>query len=102
MRQDKMKIKVKAIELERLLAKYEKQELEVTRLTRDLSIFIEKAKSLNINESIEWKDIPGSRYFTEGNLRVFPDLEKAFADFRIELSGGEPLALRRLRERNKG
>ena len=46
---------------------------------------------------LPWGDIPGGRYFTEGGLRRYPGLEQAFARFRIEATGGESPALRKLR-----
>ncbi len=50
-----------------------------------------------MNAPLPWGDIPGGRYFNEGSLRRYPELEQAFARFRIEATGGESPALRKLR-----
>ena len=50
-----------------------------------------------LNAPLPWGDIPGGRYFNEGSQRRYPELEQAFARFRIEATGGESHALRKLR-----
>ena len=50
-----------------------------------------------LNAPLPWGDIPGGRYFNEGSQRRYPELEQAFARFRIEATGGESPALRKLR-----
>lgn len=42
--------------------------------------------------------MPGAYFFNEGQLRQYPDLESAYADFKIEVTGGETPALRMFRE----
>ena len=93
-------LKKKAIELELLLNKYSAIESEAVALHKALLDILGSAKDMKINKPMEWRDIPGSRFFDEGNLRKHSDLEKSFADFRIEITGGEPLALRRLKSRH--
>ena len=46
---------------------------------------------------LPWGDIPGGRYFNEGGLRRYAELEQAFARFRTEATGGDSPALRKLR-----
>ena len=43
-------------------------------------------------------DIPGRYLFTEEGLQQYAALEHAFAEFKIELTGGESPTLRRLKE----
>ena len=93
-------LKIKATELERLLSNYSKSEGEALELLNMLSTLIDDSKLMKVVSPMEWRDIPGSRFFTEGGLAKFSDLEKAFADFRIELTGGEPSALSRLKSRH--
>ena len=90
-------LKAKAIRFERLLSNYSKSKDEVCELFRMPSMLMEASKLMNVATPLEWRDIPGGIFFTEGNLTKFPDLEQAFAEFRIELTGGEPSAISRLR-----
>jgi len=96
---NKVLLKAKAIELEKLLLKCSETDDEASDLFRVLSLLIENSKSMMLESPLEWRDIPGAIFFSEGSLAKFSDLEKAFSEFRIELTGGEPLALRRLRGR---
>ena len=97
---NKESLKKDAIKLEQLLSKYSAAEPEASALYNALLDILDSAKNMKIDKPMEWRDIPGSRFFDEGNLRKYPDLEKSFADLRIEITGGEPLALRRLKSRH--
>ncbi|MCF6437003.1 hypothetical protein [Pseudoalteromonas sp. MMG022] len=97
---NKEALKHRAVELERILNDYSLTEPEAALLLKVLAPIIENAKANKIDHNVEWNDIAGSRFFTEGSLRQFPDLEKAFADFRIEATGGESPALKKLRARH--
>lgn len=92
-------LRTKAIKLEGFLSSYSKREAEASELFQMLSILIEDAKSMSVNDPMEWRDIPGGRLFSEGGLCAFSDLEQAFSEFRIEMTGGESPALKRLRDR---
>lgn len=46
---------------------------------------------------MEWREIPGRYLFAEEGLQQYAELEHAFAEFRIELTGGESPILRRLK-----
>ncbi len=98
---NKESLKKIALELEQLLGHYSIIEPEASALYKALRDILEGAKSMEINQPMEWRDIPGSRFFDEGTLRKYPDLEKSFADFRIKITGEEPPALRRLRSRGR-
>jgi hypothetical protein len=50
-----------------------------------------------IRTPMEWRDIPGRYLFTEEGLQQYAALEQAFAEFKIELTGGESPTLRRLK-----
>lgn len=88
--------------LARLLAKYAVTDIEAENLKSALSDTISSALSGKIDDPLEWNDIPGGYYFTEGNLSQYADLESAYAEFKIEITGGESPILRKLRlEENK-
>lgn len=86
---DIIAIKTTAVALEILLQKYAQSDSEAAGLFEALKQLIMRAKNGNVSAPMEWSDIPGSYFFTEGTLRKYRDLEKAFAEFRIELTGGD-------------
>ncbi len=55
------------------------------------------AESGMITVELQWRDIPGRYLFTEEGLQQYPHLEHAFAEFSIELTGGETPLLRKLK-----
>lgn len=65
----------------------------------ELTLLLNAAKQQRIRTPMEWRDIPGSYLFTEEGLQQYADLEHAFAEFRIELSGGESPTLHKLKAR---
>jgi len=88
-------------ELDRLLQHYASSNVEVGEMLRTLAALLDDARSGRIATPVEWHDIPGDRAFTDGGLRKYPDLESAYASFKIELTGGETPVLRALRA-NRG
>ncbi|MGX9696537.1 hypothetical protein ACWYXK_06075 [Janthinobacterium lividum] len=94
---DQQRLQVHAAELEQLLARLAPTDGEVADLRSALEPLLALAGSGALSASLPWGDIPGGRYFTEGGLRQYPELEQAFARFRIEATGGESPALRKLR-----
>ncbi|MFJ3485580.1 hypothetical protein ACIPL1_19640 [Pseudomonas sp. NPDC090202] len=71
----------------------------VATLGTELEPLMAKAGRGQIQTPMEWRDIPGAYLFTEEGLQQYPALEHAFAEFRIELTGGESPTLRRLKEK---
>ncbi len=57
-------------------------------LRKSLKPVIGKAVRMEINSPVEESSIPGAYQFNEGIMRDFPDLEEAYVEFRIQLSGG--------------
>lgn len=49
-----------------------------------------------ITQPIDLPDIPGGYFFNEGNLRKYPDLERAYSKFAVEASGGIPSELQKI------
>jgi|SRR6185437_2896304 len=99
---DKALLKQKAEALEALLRDYGMMDPEVRSLFGGLRPFLQRAKEQTIDTPLDGRLIPGRFLFDEGSLRKYRDLENAFAEFRIEATGGEPLALKMFREsRNK-
>lgn len=83
------KVQKSAKNLELLLLQYAKSDKEASFLYDSLKNLILDAKQGNIVNPIKYGDVPGDFYFNERNLRKYPDLESAFAKFKIELSGGK-------------
>lgn len=94
---DQQRLQSRAAELEQLLARLASADAEVADLRSALEPLLALAGSSALSAPLPWGDIPGGRYFTEGGLRRYPELEQAFARFRIEATGGESPALRKLR-----
>ncbi|MGF6214651.1 hypothetical protein ABIE30_000165 [Janthinobacterium lividum] len=94
---DQQRLQAHAAELEQLLARLAPTDGEVADLRSALEPLLALAGSGALSAPLPWGDIPGGRYFTEGGLRQYPELEQAFARFRIEATGGESPALRKLR-----
>jgi hypothetical protein len=89
-----------AEKLETLLRHYAVTDTEASGLLDALAALISDARAGKISAPLEWSMIPGARSFSEGGLRKYDDLETAFADFRIEATGGESPVLRNLRLRS--
>ena len=77
-----------AEKLERALMKYKKDN-EAGALADSLRDLVERAKQGSIKEPIDYGKVPGSYFFNEGRLRQYPDLEEAYAEFKLEVTGGE-------------
>lgn len=94
---DQQRLQALAAELEQLLARLAPVDAEVDDLRSAVEPLLALAGSGALSAPLAWGDIPGGRYFAEGSLRRYPALEQAFARFRIEATGGESPALRKLR-----
>ncbi|WP_061301569.1 hypothetical protein [Janthinobacterium agaricidamnosum] len=94
---DQALLKTCASELDQLLARYGQTDAEAASLHRSLGSLIGQALAGTLAAPLEWGEIPGGYYFTEGTLRQFSDLERAYAAFKIELTGGVSPVLRDLR-----
>lgn len=90
-------LKKSAEALKQVLAKYAPLDPEAKYLQDSLSSVIDEVLADKITAPIAWASVPGGYYFNEGSLRKYDDLETAFAEFKIELSGGESPVLRQLR-----
>jgi hypothetical protein len=86
-----------AEKLEKILLQYAPVDAEVSGLFDALSGLINDARTGKIVTPMEWRDVPGAHNFTEGGLRKYAALETAFAEFRIEVTGGESPVLKNLR-----
>ncbi|MNM37015.1 hypothetical protein D3C81_477370 [compost metagenome] len=94
---DQQRLQACAAELQQVLARLAPADMEVADLRSALEPLLALAGSGALSAPLPWGDIPGGRYFTEGGLRRYAELEQAFARFRIELTGGGSPALRKLR-----
>ncbi|MBA5607392.1 hypothetical protein H3H36_18710 [Duganella sp. FT3S] len=95
---DRAALKKKAEKLARELFIHAKHDNQVKCLLGGLLPFIEDAIAERVDEPLRWADMPGAYFFNEGHLRKYSDLESAYAEFKLEMTGGETPALRKLRE----
>lgn len=94
---DQQALQARAVELEQLLARLAPRDAEAADLHSVLRPLLAQAMAGTLSMPLAWGAIPGARLFTEGSLRRLPELEQAYARFRIEATGGESPALRKLR-----
>ncbi|MGK5029954.1 hypothetical protein [Janthinobacterium sp. MDT1-19] len=94
---DQQRLQALATELEQLLARLTPADGEVADLRSALAPLLAQVAAGAVSAPLAWGEIPGARYFNEGGLRRYPELEQTFARFRIEATGGESPALRKLR-----
>lgn len=99
---NKRLLKQKAEILNQLLQKYSLVNPDAESVLKSLQGLLAEAINCEISSPIEWRSIPGAYQFNEGSLRQYNDLEDAFAEFRIEVTGGESLALKMFRKASKG
>jgi len=81
---DKNKIKKLASNLNYMLTKYSKDDIEVAQLLKSLEELLAQAELGMINLPIE--KIPGRYWFNEGSLSKYADLESSYAKFRIAIT----------------
>lgn len=94
---DQQQLRACAAELGQLLARHAPTDTEAADLRAALGPLLAQAMAGAVTAPLAWGEIPGARLFTEGGLRRLPELEQAYARFRIEATGGESPALRKLR-----
>jgi hypothetical protein len=99
---DKFLLKQAAEELERLLAKYAATDSLAAALRRgELAKLIDDARHERIAAPLEWQAVPGGYPISEGAWRQYPDLEHAYAVFKIGITRGETPALRKMGEKEQ-
>jgi hypothetical protein len=94
---DQLQLAKKARKLQVALLWYSLEDTEVSALQAALSNLIRDALAGEITNPLDWRAIPGAYHFNDGNLRKYNDLESAYAEFKIEITGGESPSLRNLR-----
>lgn len=99
---DIKKLKNFASKLETVLNQYSASDREVKLLSESLKDHIDMGKQGKITAPLEYQSVPGSYFFNEGNLRKYADLEEAYAEFRIEITGGETKEVRNLLDAIEG
>jgi hypothetical protein len=99
---DKALLKKAADELDRFLSKYDATDPLAAALRKgQLSKLIDDARHERIIAPLEWQDVPGGYPISEGAWRQYPNLEHAYAVFKIEITGGETPAWREIRENDR-
>ena len=91
------KLKEKALKLRAAIDALKAQDPAAAKLAVELEPLLVLAETGQIRTPMEWRDIPGRYLFTEEGLQQYAALEQAFAEFKIELTGGESPTLRRLK-----
>ncbi|WP_183138747.1 hypothetical protein [Pseudomonas syringae group genomosp. 3] len=91
------KLKQKTQKLREAIEDLEKSDHVVEKLRIEIEPLMKLAESGMIPAKLQWRDIPGRYLFTEESLQQYRLLEHAFAEFRIELTGGETPLLRKLK-----
>lgn len=61
---------------------------KVSGLYRDLKPYIEQAKRKEIKIPMDKFSLPGGYLFNEGELTPYPEIERAYVNFRMQISGG--------------
>ncbi|RMQ11388.1 hypothetical protein ALQ09_05230 [Pseudomonas viridiflava] len=87
----------KTQELREVIEDLKKSDHVVEKLRAEIEPLMKLAESGMITVKLQWRDIPGRYLFTEEGLQQYPHLEHAFAEFRIELTGGETPLLHKLK-----
>lgn len=90
-------LKEKALKLRAAIDALKAQDPAAAKLAVELEPLLVLAERDQIRTPMEWRDIPGRYLFTEEGLQQYAELEQAFAEFKIELTGGESPTLRRLK-----
>ncbi|MEQ4315806.1 hypothetical protein ABNM01_22825 [Pseudomonas syringae] len=90
-------LKQKTQKLREVIENLKKSDHVVEKLRAEIEPLMEMAESGMITAKLQWRDIPGRYLFTEEGLQQYSHLEHAFAEFRIELTGGETPLLRKLK-----
>lgn len=85
---NKAELRRAAVSLEKELDKELSLPSDLKHLRKSLKAVIGKSVRMEINSPVEESSIPGAYQFNEGVMREFPDLEEAYIEFRIQLSGG--------------
>ncbi|MBV7477300.1 hypothetical protein [Pseudomonas sp. PDM31] len=95
-------LKEKSLKLRTAIDALRAKDPVADKLDLELAPLMDLVERGQIRKPMEWRDIPGRYLFTEEGLQQYAELEHAFAEFRIELTGGESPALRRLRAQMEG
>lgn len=90
-------LKQKSLQLRLVLDSLKAKDPAAMKLILELEPLLNAADQQLIRSPMEWRDIPGRYLFTEEGLQQYADLEHAFAEFRIELTGGESPTLSKLK-----
>jgi hypothetical protein len=91
------KLKEKTLKLRAAIDALKAKDPAAAKLDLELTPLMDLAERGQIRTPMEWRDIPGRYLFTEEGLQQYAELEHAFAEFKIELIGGESPTLRRLK-----
>jgi hypothetical protein len=86
----------KSEKLEKILFLHAPLDEDISKFFDALSKLIHDARTGKIIAPVDWRDVSGAHYFTEKALRKYSAIETAYAEFKIEVTGGESPALKQL------
>lgn len=90
-------IKRKAKRLWLLLKRYSESDTTAAKAQSSLRKLLESAMSGEITSPLRWSDVPCGYLFVEGALGKYKDLEEAYADFKVEVTGGNDPLLEKIK-----
>ncbi len=91
------RVEAALLELDALLAKYAVDDEEVAALAAGLAPLFAQLHARQGALAVEWQDVAGARWFSEGRLARHAGLEEAYARFRLAVCGSESEVLTQLR-----
>lgn len=89
------RLQASALKLKNILQQYSSFNEAVEGLSIALQSYIEPALTGSVLAPLDWRDIPGARSFSDGALVQYRDLEEAYDEFKIEITGGASPELQR-------
>ena len=88
---DQVKLKAVVAELQALLIQHAGENEAVDALHKRILPMLVAAEAGQIATPVPWMDVPGSRPFAEGEYAELPDVEDAYARFKMLVTGSESL-----------
>jgi len=85
---DQVKISRGARKLRSLLKKYSHENSNAALALGTLNELLDLAESKQITTPLKWGDVPCRYLFSEAGLGQYRDLEEAYANFKVEVTGG--------------
>lgn len=92
-------LRERAVALGDMTRCYAEIDPEIAVFYRAMRAYLSEAEAGLLSEETGPGVLPCQFFVLEGHLKKYPELDQAYADLYIETIGGEPPALKALRER---